>query len=106
MLDLTTAQQRLLQLAAPLAMGQMPLAEAMGAVLAQNISAKRSQPSAPLSVMDGYAVADKGRDGAAENGWRLVGSSALVMNFKKNYAPAKRCAFPPGRLCRMAHFVS
>lgn len=98
MLDLSTAQQRLLQLAAPLAMGQMPLAEAMGAVLAQNISAKRSQPSAPLSVMDGYAVADKGRDGAAENGWRLVGESRAGHEFQEKLRPGQAVRISTGAI--------
>ena len=42
--------------AAPLAVETVPLAEAYGRRLAKDLAARRTQPPAPLSAMDGYAV--------------------------------------------------
>lgn len=42
--------------AAPLPAQDVPLSEALGLVLAQDLAAKRTQPPAAMSAMDGYAV--------------------------------------------------
>jgi molybdopterin molybdotransferase len=50
------ALDRLLALLTPVGAEQVPLAEAFGRVLAEDIAARRTQPPAALSAMDGYAV--------------------------------------------------
>jgi molybdopterin molybdotransferase len=50
------ALQRVLADAAPLATETVPLAEALGRVLAADLAAQRTQPPADVSAMDGYAV--------------------------------------------------
>ncbi|OYX67902.1 MAG: molybdopterin molybdenumtransferase MoeA, partial [Rhizobiales bacterium 32-66-11] len=42
---------------APLSVQSVPVAEATGRVLAADLWARRSQPAADMSAMDGYAVA-------------------------------------------------
>ncbi len=56
MLSVEAAQQRILQDIAPLPAEEVPLAEALGRVLAEDAAAVRAQPPADNSAMDGYAV--------------------------------------------------
>lgn len=56
MIDLHVAQQRLLALAAPLPAKEAAISNSVGQFLASDIHAKRTQPAADLSAMDGYAV--------------------------------------------------
>ena len=70
-LPLADAQARLLALMQPLAAEIVPTAEAHGRILAQSLIARRTQPPADLSAMDGYALCD-GTSGP----WRVVGESA------------------------------
>lgn len=67
---LEAAQERLLGLAAELAIGSESVAteSALGRVLAADLTARRTQPPADLSAMDGYAIAGPGP-------WALVGES-------------------------------
>ena len=55
-LSLGEAQARLLALAAPLPAEDIPLAEAAGRWLAQDLIARTDHPFADLSAMDGYAI--------------------------------------------------
>ena len=55
-LPLEEAQARLLALAAPLATERLPVTEALGRYLAEPLTARRTQPAAAMSAMDGYAV--------------------------------------------------
>jgi len=50
------ARDRLLKLVRPLAAEQVALPDAFGRVLAEDVAARRTQPPAALSAMDGYAV--------------------------------------------------
>src|SRR5438067_3270600 len=50
------ALARMLADAAPLPAEATPLGEAQGRVLAADVAAKRTQPPADVSAMDGYAV--------------------------------------------------
>jgi molybdopterin molybdotransferase len=50
------ARTRLLKLVKPLAPEQVALPDAFGRVLAEDVVARRTQPPAALSAMDGYAV--------------------------------------------------
>lgn len=56
MITVAEARERLLATLAPLGPEQIPVGEAFGRVLAENVTARRTQPPAPLSAMDGYAV--------------------------------------------------
>ncbi len=56
MITVAEARGRLLASLAPLGPEQIPVGEAFGRVLAENVTARRTQPPAPLSAMDGYAV--------------------------------------------------
>lgn len=56
LLPVDEALARLLQTAAPLAAEWVDIAEAGGRILAEDISAKRTQPPFDASAMDGYAV--------------------------------------------------
>ena len=71
-LELAEAQARLLALAAPLPIERMPVAEALGRYLAEPLIARRTQPPADLSAMDGYAV----RAADLPGPWRIIGESA------------------------------
>ena len=71
-LELEDAQARLLALAAPLPVERMPASEALGRYLAEPLVARRTQPPADLSAMDGYAV----READLPGPWRVIGESA------------------------------
>jgi molybdopterin molybdotransferase len=71
-LPLEEAQARLLALAVPLPIEHVDVESAIGRYLAAPVSARRTQPAADLSAMDGYAVAA----GDLTGPWRLVGESA------------------------------
>lgn len=71
-LPLEEAQARLLAMAAPLPVGRGDTASCLGRYLAEPVVARRTQPSADLSAMDGYAVSPEDMAGP----WRVVGESA------------------------------
>jgi molybdopterin molybdotransferase len=56
LLTVAQALERVLEHAAPLPAEEVPLAEAAGLVLAYPLKARRTQPPADVSAMDGYAV--------------------------------------------------
>jgi molybdopterin molybdotransferase len=56
LMSVAEALARVLDHAEPLAPESAPLAEAHGRVLAADVSARRTQPPADVSAMDGYAV--------------------------------------------------
>lgn len=56
LVPVSIAQQRLFALAPRLAVEQIPVAAAVGHWLAYDLLAQRTQPSADLSAMDGYAI--------------------------------------------------
>ncbi len=71
-LTLEEAQARLLALASPLAIERVPVDEALGRYLAEPLIARRTQPAADLSAMDGYAL----RSADLPGPWRVIGESA------------------------------
>ena len=71
-LELEDAQARFLALTTPLAIERMPASEALGRYLAEPLVARRTQPPADLSAMDGFAV--RGAD--LPGPWRVIGESA------------------------------
>jgi molybdopterin molybdotransferase len=56
LLSVADALQRLLEHAVPLPATEVPLCDAAGLVLAYPLTARRTQPPADVSAMDGYAV--------------------------------------------------
>jgi molybdopterin molybdotransferase len=72
MIGVDEAQARLLALASPLPAIEMPVSEAVGHYLARDVIAKRTQPAADLSAMDGYAI----RFADLPGPWRVIGQSA------------------------------
>jgi molybdopterin molybdotransferase len=56
MIPVEEARERLLATLAPLGPEQIPVSEALGRVLAEDVAARRTQPPMALSAMDGYAV--------------------------------------------------
>jgi molybdopterin molybdotransferase len=77
LLPLAEAWSRLRALAAPLPAEQVALAAAAGRWAAADIHARRTQPSADLSAMDGYAI----RFGDLPGPWRVIGESAAGRAF-------------------------
>jgi molybdopterin molybdotransferase len=75
LLPVAEALDRILAGAATLPAITLPLAEALARVLDEDLTAKRTQPPAPLSAMDGYAV--RGADvSAAPARLTLIGEVA------------------------------
>ncbi|MEZ5743904.1 MAG: molybdopterin molybdotransferase MoeA [Sphingomonadaceae bacterium] len=71
-IPLEEAQSRLLALCEPLRVERVAVADALGFYLAETLDARRTQPAADLSAMDGYAVAF----GDMAGPWRVIGESA------------------------------
>lgn len=71
-IPLEEAQAQLLALATPLPLERVDVDRALGRYLAEPLRARRTQPAAALSAMDGYAVTD----GDLAGPWRVVGESA------------------------------
>ena len=72
MLPLDEAQARLLATVTPLPAQSVAVDEAVGRWLARPVMARRTQPAADLSAMDGYGVVP----GDLAGPWRVVGESA------------------------------
>ena len=71
-LPLEEAQARLLALASPLPVERIDLDSALGRWLAEPLLARRTQPAADLSAMDGYAL----RADDLAGPWQVIGESA------------------------------
>jgi molybdopterin molybdotransferase len=78
LLPVEEARARILAGVKPLAPENVPLAQALGRVLAKPLSAKRDQPPFNSSAMDGYAV--RSEDSATE--FIVIGTSAAGHAFK------------------------
>lgn len=72
MIPVAEAQARLLAFARPLSIEHAPLIDTLHRYAAENVVARRSQPAADLSSMDGYAI----RFADLPGPFRLVGESA------------------------------
>lgn len=77
LLPLAEAQQRLLALALPTPIVELPLSSCIGHYLAHPLIAARRQPAADLSAMDGYAILWADLPGP----WRIAGESAAGRPF-------------------------
>ncbi|MBB4857049.1 molybdopterin molybdotransferase [Novosphingobium chloroacetimidivorans] len=81
-ISLEDAQARLLALAAPLPLERVDIDSALGRYLAEPLRARRTQPFAALSAMDGYAVGE----GDLAGPWQIVGESAAGHPFAGRFA--------------------
>ena len=69
LLPLEDAQERVLALGKKLPPEALPVQEALGRYLAEDLPAVRNQPAADMSAMDGYAIRFADRSGP----WQLIG---------------------------------
>jgi molybdopterin molybdotransferase len=77
LMSVAVAQQKLLALATPGKISNWPFELVCGHILAADIVAKRTQPAADLSAMDGYAM--RLADGPGP--WTIIGESAAGAPF-------------------------
>ena len=77
LLPVAQAQAQLLAMAGPLAEEDAPLSQSCGRWTTREVLARRSQPAADLSAMDGYAIRFADMPGP----WRVVGESAAGSHF-------------------------
>lgn len=83
LLPIAEAQARLIAGLAPVATETLPLARATGRWASADIRARRTQPAADLSAMDGYAI----RFADLPGPWRVVGESAAGRPFASELRP-------------------
>jgi len=91
-LALAEAQARLLAQVEPLSTETLAAERAIGRYLAGPLSARRTQPAADLSAMDGYAV----RSDDSAGPWRVVGESAAGHPFTGTLAPTEAIRISTG----------
>jgi molybdopterin molybdotransferase len=91
-LPLAQAQARLLALAPVLPVEWRAVGDAVGYFLAEALPARRDQPAAPLSAMDGFAM----RAADLPGPWRLVGESAAGHPFAGTVGPGEAIAISTG----------
>ena len=93
-LPLAEAQARLLAHVEPLAAETLPAEQAVGRYLAEPLAARRRQPAADLSAMDGYAM----RAGDLAGPWRVVGESAAGHPFPGELAHGEAIRISTGAM--------
>ncbi len=93
-LQLEEAQARLLALVEPLVVERVDVSEALGRYLAEPVLARRTQPAANLSAMDGYAV----QFGDLAGPWRVVGESAAGHPFAGSLAKGEAIRISTGAI--------
>ncbi len=89
MLGLEEAQEQLIALAPSMGGEDVPIEASLGRVLASDLAANRTQPSADLSAMDGYAIAGEGP-------WALIGESRAGAPFDGAIAPGQATRISTG----------
>ena len=82
LLPIAEAQARIFALAEPVALESPPLSAAAGRWASEDIVALRTQPSADLSAMDGYAIRCADMPGP----WQVIGESAAGRAFSGSVA--------------------
>ena len=91
-IPLEQAWDRLFALVRPLATESVPVDEAMGRYLAEDLLAHRTQPERDLSAMDGFAVSGPGP-------WRVVGESRAGAPFAGVLALGQAVRISTGAAC-------
>ncbi len=87
LLPVEEALARLLAGIAPLEAEPVPLADALGRVLAADIAARLTQPPFPASAMDGYAV--RASDARKDSTLHVVGASRAGERFNGTIGPGE-----------------
>ncbi|EJL29652.1 molybdopterin molybdotransferase MoeA [Novosphingobium sp. AP12] len=93
-IPLEEAQARLLALAEPLAVEHVDVDGAVGRYLSAPLHARRTQPSADLSAMDGYAVTAGDLGGP----WQVVGESAAGHPFTGTFGDGEAVRISTGAI--------
>jgi molybdopterin molybdotransferase len=93
-LALAEAQDRLLALAPAIPVKLREVTQALGHYLAEPLVARRDQPAAPLSAMDGFAM----RAADLPGPWRIVGESAAGRPFSGAVAPGEAARISTGAI--------
>lgn len=93
-IPLEEAQARLLALVEPLPVEHVDVEGTLGRYLAAPMSARRSQPMADVSAMDGYAVTA----GDLAGPWQVIGESAAGHPFDGTLAPGEAVRISTGAL--------
>jgi molybdopterin molybdotransferase len=93
-IPLAEAQERLLSQVQPLGAEEVPVAEAVGRTLAADLPARRTQPAADLSAMDGYAM----RADDLAGPWCIAGRSAAGHPYPADLAPGEAIRIATGAL--------
>ncbi len=100
MISVAQALEALFALVRTMPVEQVPLGQACGRVLAQTVTAQRTQPPFAASAMDGYAVAhDAAQPGAV---FAVIGESAAGRRFAGDVGPGQAvriltgAPLPPG----------
>ncbi len=93
-LPLDEAQARLLALVEPLPVERVDVESALGRYLAEPLLARRTQPAAHQSAMDGYAVAA----GDLAGPWRVIGESAAGHPFSGRLEPGSAVRISTGAM--------
>jgi molybdopterin molybdotransferase len=91
-IPLAEAQARLLALAEPLDAQELPLEAAAERYLAAPLAARRTQPPADLSAMDGYAM----RSDDLAGPWTVIGESAAGHPFGGRLEPGQAVRISTG----------
>jgi molybdopterin molybdotransferase len=98
LLPVAEAQARVLALGTPVGAIELPLGDALGRWALAPLVARRTQPAADLSAMDGYAI----RFADLPGPWTLIGESAAGAPFAGTVAAGQTtriftgAAMPPG----------
>ena len=79
------AQQRLFAAAPPVAAESLPVTDAGGRWASADVHARRTQPAADLSAMDGYAIRYDDLPGP----WQVIGESAAGQPYAGTIAPGE-----------------
>jgi molybdopterin molybdotransferase len=93
-LPLEEAQARLIALAPSMPVETLPVEAAIGRYLAASLAARRTQPPADLSAMDGYAV----RSDDLAGPWAVIGESAAGHPFEGSLSPGEAVRISTGAL--------
>ena len=93
-IPLEEAQDRLLAMVEPLGSETSPVTHAAGRYLGSPLPARRTQPAADLSAMDGYAV----READATGPWTVVGESAAGHPFVRELDAGEAVRISTGAL--------
>jgi molybdopterin molybdotransferase len=93
-IPLEEAQARLLSAVTPLGTEELPTETATGRYLTAALTARRTQPAADLSAMDGYAM--RGDDTAGP--WQVIGRSAAGRPYPGALLPGQAVRIATGAL--------